>query len=218
MIDLHTHSIFSDGVLIPAELVRRYESYGYEALAITDHADSSNLDFIIPRITRVCDDLNRTQSVLVVPGIEITHSPPELIPGLVREARELGAKIIVLHGETITEPVVTGTNRAGIEAGIDILAHPGLITLDEARLAEKNNVFLEITARSGHSLTNGHVARLAKTTGAGLVLNSDCHEPGNIMSKEFAEKIVKGAGITDDSLPALLSNSRQLLERAGYNI
>ena len=91
MIDLHAHSVFSDGVLIPTELVRRYESYGYQALAITDHADSSNLDFIIPRIIKVCDDLNKTQSVLAIPGIEITHAPPALIPGLVQEARELGA-------------------------------------------------------------------------------------------------------------------------------
>ena len=71
MIDLHTHSIFSDGALIPAELVRRYESYGYKAIAITDHADQSNIDFIIPRIINVAEVLNRAQSVTVIPGIEI---------------------------------------------------------------------------------------------------------------------------------------------------
>lgn len=218
MIDLHSHSVFSDGVLIPAELVRRYESYGYEALAITDHADSSNLDFIIPRMIKVCDDLNRSQSVRVIPGVEITHVPPDLIPDHVLEARELGAKIIVLHGETITEPVAPGTNRAGIEAGIDILAHPGLLTPEDARMAAEKNVFLEITSRSGHSITNGHVVKVAKSAGAAMVLNSDCHEPCDIMSRQLAEKIVKGAGLADDSFPALLSNSRQLLERAGYNL
>lgn len=218
MIDLHSHSVFSDGVLVPSELVRRYESYGYEALAITDHADSSNLDFIIPRIIKVCDDLNRTQSVLVIPGIEITHVPPALIPELVQTARDLGAKIVVLHGETVAEPVTPGTNRAGIEAGIDILAHPGLLTPEDARMAAEKNVFLEITARAGHNITNGHVAKVAQAAGAGMVLNSDCHEPCNIMSRELAEKIVKGAGLADDSFPALLSNSRQLLERAGYNL
>ena len=54
MIDLHTHTFFSDGELVPAEHLRRVEVLGYEAVAITDHADSSNLDFIsalvIPRI------------------------------------------------------------------------------------------------------------------------------------------------------------------------
>ncbi len=42
MIDLHTHSFFSDGELIPSELIRRAEAIGYKAIAITDHVDSSN--------------------------------------------------------------------------------------------------------------------------------------------------------------------------------
>ncbi len=218
MIDLHSHSIFSDGALIPAELTRRYESAGYRAIAITDHADQSNVDFIIPRIIRVADELNRAQSVTVIPGIEITHVPPQQIAGLVKEARGLGARIIVLHGETIAEPVAPGTNRAGIEAGIDILAHPGLITAEEVRLAKERGVFLEITSRSGHSLTNGHVARLALDKGARMVLDSDCHEPQNIITELFAEKVVSGAGLPDGFLSELLSNSRSLVEKAGYVI
>ena len=43
MIDLHTHSLFSDGALVPSEHVRRVEVLGYEAIAITDHADDSNI-------------------------------------------------------------------------------------------------------------------------------------------------------------------------------
>ena len=218
MIDLHTHSIFSDGVLIPAELVRRYESYGYEAVAITDHVDHSNIDFIIPRVVRIADALNTEQSVTVIPGIEITHVPPALIPEIVKQARELGARIVVLHGETVAEPVAQGTNMAGIESGIDILAHPGLMTPDEAKLAAEKGVFLEITSRAGHSLTNGHVARLAKSAGAKMVLNSDCHGPDNIMNDEFARKVVTGAGLSDGSFSAFLSNSRSLLKKAGYTV
>lgn len=216
MIDLHTHTIFSDGVLIPSELVRRYESHGYEAIAITDHTDQSNIDFIIPRIVKVAEVLNKSQSVVVIPGIEITHVPPTLIPEIVKQARGLGARIVVLHGETIAEPVAPGTNMAGIEAGIDILAHPGLLTPDEAKMAADKKVFLEITGRAGHSLTNGHVARLAQAAGAKLILNSDCHEPGNIMDNAFAQKVVIGAGLSDNSYSTLLSNSHQLLEKAGY--
>ena len=218
MIDLHTHSIFSDGVLIPAELIRRYEFYGYKAVAITDHADQSNIDFIIPRIIKAAEILNGAQSVSVIPGIEITHVPPTLISDIVKQARDLGAGIIVLHGETIVEPVAPGTNMAGIKAGVDILAHPGMITVKEAELAAENNVYLEITARAGHSLTNGHVARLAESTGAKTVLNSDSHEPENIMTKDFAGKIVAGAGLGLDSLSSLLNNSRSLLSKAGYSV
>ena len=218
MIDLHTHSIFSDGVLIPAELVRRYEACGYKAIAITDHADQSNIDFIITRIIKVAEILNKAQSVTVVPGVEITHIPPVLIPDIVKQARDLGAGIVVLHGETIAEPVAQGTNMAGIKAGVDILAHPGILTPDEALLAKEKNIFIEITSRSGHSLTNGHVARLAHSAGAKMVLNSDCHEPGNIMTEDFARKVLNGAGLPDNSLSSFLSNSRSLLEKAGYSI
>jgi putative hydrolase len=218
MIDLHTHSLLSDGQLIPAELVRRVEFLGYSAVAITDHSDSSNLDSIIPRIVKVCEDLNLFQSVKVIPGIELTHVPPALIRTLVKRGRELGAKLVVMHGETIVEPVAPGTNRAALEADVDILAHPGLLTLDEAKLAEQKGIFLELSARKGHSLTNGHVARLANEVGAGLVLNSDAHSPGDFMSQEFASKVITGAGMPMDSLSKLLSNSRRLLEKVGCPI
>lgn len=215
MIDLHTHSFFSDGELLPSELIRRSDSLGYSAIAITDHSDSSNLDFIIPRIIQVADDLNGIQPVKIIPGVELTHNPPDLIGSLVEKARELGARLVVIHGESIVEPVAPGTNRAGIEAGADILAHPGLITGEEASLAAEKGVFLEITARSGHNLTNGHVVRMAMEVGAGLVLNSDTHSPGDLMSREFAGKVAEGAGLPRDSLSNLIANAHLLLEKAG---
>lgn len=218
MIDLHTHSIFSDGVLIPSELVRRLETMEYSAVAITDHADSSNLDFIIPRIIRAAGDLNSSQSVKVVPGVELTHIPPVLIPSLAKEARRLGAAVIVVHGETIAEPVAPGTNRAALDADIDILAHPGLITEEEAQLAKKRGIFLEISARNGHCLTNGHVANMAAKAGANLILDSDGHGPGDFMTRKFALKIVEGAGLPSNSLENLLHNSRLLLKKVGYTL
>ena len=44
MIDLHTHSILSDGELLPSELARRAQVEGYRIIGISDHADPSNLD------------------------------------------------------------------------------------------------------------------------------------------------------------------------------
>jgi len=213
MIDLHTHTTFSDGELIPAELVRRLEVLGYEAVCISDHADSSSLDFIVPRIVKVAEDLNSFQKVKVIPGIELTHVPPSMISSLIKDAKKLGAKIVVVHGESIVEPVAPGTNRAAIEAGADILAHPGLITLEEAKLAAKKGVFLEISARKGHCLTNGHVVRIAKESGAKLVLNSDAHSPEDLMSRSFAEKIAIGAGLSSNALDMLLENARSLITR-----
>ena len=115
MIDLHTHTFFSDGALVPAEHLRRVEVLGYKAVAITDHADSSNMDFIIPRMIQAAKDLNPLFKTRLLPGIELTHVPPALIGPLVRKARELGAQVVVVHGETIVEPVAPGTNLAAIE-------------------------------------------------------------------------------------------------------
>ena len=216
MIDLHTHSLFSDGTLIPSELIRRLEAMGYLAVAITDHVDSSNLDHVVPRIVRVAEELNHAQSVKVIPGAELTHVPPVFIPSLVRRAREMGARLVVIHGETIAEPVAPGTNRAGIEAGADLLAHPGLIRPEEVKLAISKGVFLEISARKGHCLTNGHVAKLATEAGARLVLNSDSHGSGDFMTEAFAAKVTQGAGLPSDSYQQLLSNSRLLLGGIGF--
>jgi histidinol phosphatase-like PHP family hydrolase len=213
MIDLHTHSIFSDGVLIPAELLRRYEYCGYSTVAITDHVDMSNLDFIVPRIAAAAEEMNNCQSVRLIPGVEITHVPPKLIRSMVERARALGARVVVVHGETIAEPVAKGTNMAGIEAGADIIAHPGLITFEEAALAAEKGVLLEISGRSGHSLTNGHVVRVAESANADMVLNSDSHSPENIMSREFALKVALGAGLTEEGAEALHQNARLLVER-----
>ena len=200
MIDLHSHSLMSDGALLPSELVRRAEVRGYRYWAITDHADWSNIDQVVPRLVQVARELNRYRTIQVLPGIELTHVPPEAISDLAALARQLGARLIVVHGETIAEPVPPGTNRAAILAGVHLLAHPGLITAEEARLAAEKGVYLEVTSRKGHSLTNGHVARLALEYGAQLVLNSDTHAPGDIVSLEQRDRVVQGAGLGPEAL------------------
>jgi putative hydrolase len=161
VIDLHTHSIFSDGDLIPTELAQRAYAAGYKTLAITDHADHSNYDFILPRIVKVCLKISEKGKILALPGVELTHVYPSDILSLANDARKLGAKIVIVHGETMVEPVPPGTNLAAINAAVDILAHPGLINEDEAQLAAEKGVYLEITTRRGHAFSNGYVARIA---------------------------------------------------------
>lgn len=196
MIDFHTHTFFSDGALVPAEHVRRVEMLGYEAVAITDHADSSNIHFLISSLIRVAKDLNSVNRTRLIVGVELTHVPPALIAPLASECRALGAQMIVVHGETPVEPVAAGTNQAALEADIDLLAHPGFLTEEEAALAAKRGIFLELSGRKGHSLTNGHVARMAEKTGAMLAVNADAHAPGDFLTSEMAEKVCMGAGLS----------------------
>jgi putative hydrolase len=213
VIDLHTHSLLSDGELLPFELVRRAEAKGLRAIAITDHVDSSNVDFVVPRIVLAVGKLRRQVNIDVVAGAEITHAPPALIAELVAEARGLGAELVLVHGETIVEPVTPGTNHAAIEAGCDILTHPGLIAEDDVALAAARGVALEITARKGHSLTNGHVAALAAKHGATLVVNTDAHAPSDLIDREAAMKVLLGAGVHPGGVDRVLAASEDIVRK-----
>lgn len=194
-VDLHSHTVFSDGELIPAELVRRAMFLGHDAIAITDHVDMTNLEYVVTNLVKAIDLSD--DYIKVIPGVEITHVPPSKIAEIARRARKLGAQWIVVHGETVSEPVAEGTNlAAAMNPDIDILAHPGLITEKEAQAAADNDVILEITGRMWHNITNGHVACMARKVGAMMVVDSDAHSPGNLMTEEMAMKVALGAGLT----------------------
>lgn len=214
MIDLHTHTFFSDGELILSELIRRSEAIGYKAVAITDHVDSSNIDLVIPKIVHAIKKLKGFISIEAIPGAEITHAPPQIIPELVKEARHLGAKIVVVHGETIVEPVAPGTNRAAIEANVDILAHPGIISEEDLLLAKERGVTLEITSRKGHSLSNGYVAKEAMRFGVPLCINTDAHSPSDLITKETAIRILLASGIEENRIDSIFENSKAIIEKA----
>ena len=211
MIDLHTHSLFSDGALIPSELARRAEHKGLTAIGITDHGDFSNIDFIIPRVVGAADSLNSVMNIYVIPGIEITHVPPDLYGDVVAKSRELGARIVIAHGETLAEPVAPGTNHAAVKAGVDVLAHPGLISEECMTAARQAGVLIEITARKGHCLTNGHVAQLAKKVGAPLVINTDAHGPEDLIASNTARRVVSGAGLSEDDFVEMQKNAARYL-------
>jgi len=213
MIDLHTHSFFSDGELVPSELIRRATAIGYKAIAITDHVDSSNIDLVIPRIVNAIKKIKPYISIDAIPGAEITHVPPQLIPDLVKEARHLGAKIVVVHGETIVEPVTPGTNRAAIEASADILAHPGLISEEDLLFAKEKGVTLEITARKGHSLSNGYVAKEAIRFGIPLCINTDAHSPSDLITRDMAGTILLASGIEQNRIESIFDHSKALIEK-----
>jgi histidinol phosphatase-like PHP family hydrolase len=197
LIDLHTHTIFSDGELLPSELVGRAIIHGYEAIAITDHADYTNLEQLI-EAAKKAKYLEDEWDIRVLAGVELTHVPPRKIAPLAKKAKDLGAEIVVVHGETIAEPVAAGTNAVSAACEyVDILAHPGLISEEDVQTAKENNVCLEITVRNGHNRTNGHVARLSLEIGATLLVNTDTHAPENLITDETALKIAMGAGLTE---------------------
>ena len=116
------------------------------------------------------------------------------------------------------EPVEPGTNEAALRSDfVDVLAHPGLITYEEARLAADRGIYLEVSARKGHSLANGHVVKTARDAGALTVLDSDAHEPEDLLTPEIRQKVAKGAGLSSGEIQALLeTNPRELLVKLGF--
>ena len=212
MYDFHTHTFLSDGVLSPIELIRRAVHIGYEVMAITDHVGPGNLEFILNALKKDCELAEKHWDIQVMPGVEITHTPKADIDRLAKEARRLGAGIVNVHGETIMEPVEPGTNMAAVSSNnVDILAHPGLITGEEASIAASNGVFLEVSGRKGHGLANGHVVKAATLAGAQLILDSDAHEPQDLMTREYAEKVAIGAGLSPERAASLLNTSPLIL-------
>jgi histidinol phosphatase-like PHP family hydrolase len=194
-IDFHTHTFFSDGELIPSELARRATLNGLPAIAITDHVDHSNLELVIHALTNVVEPLS--EEILVIVGVELSYVRPASIAPLAARAKELGAQLVVVHGESPVEPGIPGTNEAALRAAnVDLLAHPGYLTQKEVEIARDNGKFLELTYRKGHCLTNGHVARLASEVGAKLLVNTDCHAI-ELIDAEMALNVAKGAGLDD---------------------
>lgn len=212
MIDLHTHSLLSDGALLPSELVRRASVVGYRAIGIADHVDSSNIDFVVTRIVKASKGLSSAK-IKVIAGIELTHVPQKGFSDLIRYARKNGVELVIAHGETLSEPVTPGTNALALESDIDILAHPGLITLKEAKLATRRGIYLELTGKKGHSLTNGHVAKIALCSKARLVFNTDAHNPEDLLSYDVARPIVLGSGLTERQTEEVFKNSLRLLKK-----
>jgi len=213
MIDLHTHSFFSDGVLIPSELVYRAKYKGYTAIALTDHIDFSNMESVIPKIVKVSKILTENYGIAVIAGAELTYVPPKLIKSAVEECRKLGAKVIVVHGETAAETVPEGTNLYAVQAGIDILAHPGNLSMEAAKLAAKNGVNIEITTRNGHNVTNAEVAKIALEAGAKLVLNTDTHVPENLLTKALISATLKQSGLADDYYTIMQANAKEIVSK-----
>ncbi len=213
--DFHTHTILSDGDLLPIELIRRAIVRGYRVIGITDHVSASNIRTVIPALIADCRLAEKHWDIRAIPGVELTHLPPGGIAELAAEASKLGAELVVVHGETPAEPVQEGTNLAALNCPeVDVLAHPGPISAETAELAARNGIYLEISSRRGHSLANGAVVAAGRQAGAGFLINSDSHSPSDILTDDWQLRVAQSAGLSASEIDvALRANPRQLLAK-----
>lgn len=213
MIDLHVHTSLSTGEQTPAAAMRFAKAAGYRAIAFTEHVDATNMQSVLESLLPMIRSYSLYSGIDLYAGVELTHVPPQLIPDTIAQAREMGAQIICVHGQTIADIVDEGTNLAAIEGGADFLAHPGLVTEQEAQLAAEKNVYLEITARAEHALTNGHVAKLAAMTGAPLILNNGGYRGYDFINKDRRRAIALGAGMSKEHYQQTENNSRMIVSK-----
>jgi histidinol phosphatase-like PHP family hydrolase len=211
--EFHTHTFYSDGVLSVAELLRYGEVRDCAVLAVCDHVDFSNVEHVIRSQGRMLAEWESDTRALQ--GVELTHTQPAKIAKLAKLARSLGAQVIVMHGETPSEPVAAGTNAAAVRCpDIDILAHPGKITFEDAQKARDNGIHLELSARRGHNATNAHVAKVALETKANLLVNSDMHAPDDLIDQKKAHDICLKARLSESQAQVVIkTNPIEFLRR-----
>ena len=179
MIDLHTHSLLSDGALVPAELVRRAIGEG-----LRRYSHNRPRGQLQPGLHRPQGRARGRGALGPMPIVghtrhrdnarpAVRHSGPgEAGEGTGRKAGRGARRDAGRAGDARHEP-----GRHNVRRGHTLAPRADQQARTRA-LAAKKGVYLEISARKGHSLSNGHVAAMATETGARLVINTDAHEPG----------------------------------------
>lgn len=214
--DFHAHTFLSDGTDSPTDMWYTADRLGHALLAITDHVSLNDPAPVLARLHAEARAFEEGPMRTVV-GVEVSMVPPRRIAEVARAARRAGAEIVIVHGETLADPVPAGTNHAAIDSGeVDLLAHPGLLAHADAELAHAHGVVLELSGRKGHSLGNGHVARVALAAGADLVVDSDAHATGQLLPLDAATAIAQGAGLSaGDVQRAIRDAPERLAARVG---
>jgi histidinol phosphatase-like PHP family hydrolase len=216
--DFHTHTFLSDGSSSPIELIRFAYAYGYKCIGITDHGSYANLESIIESTKKDCGLAEKYWNIIAVPGIELTNIPAESVDEMARSAKELGIRMVAVHGETIAEEVEEGTNLAALRSEyVDMLAHPGIITSGETELAVKNDIYIEITKRVGHSLTNGRVVEAGRKAGVKFLINSDSHNYTDLYRGDSQKEVALGSGLSIEEYDRIIDyNQKEFLKKIGY--
>lgn len=195
---------------------------GFIAVGLVVRADQATLPVLLPGLADMVKNASLYAGIEAFAGVELIHVPPALLPDAVAKARELGAALVLGHGEGIpcsaTDTAERGGNLAAIEAGVDILAHPGLITAEDAARAAERGVLLELSLAPRHSLANGHVALMAARHGCGVIIGGNFGKAADFVSPQATRALYRaaaaGAGISPHTTEAAARTLAQNLLRA----
>ncbi len=209
--DFHIHTLWSDGSATTLEMIRTAHHNGASAVAITDHCGVGGLRALVEQLSRDVELAQRHWGIVSIAGVELTHIPPIVIPDIAMEAKFVGIKLVVVHGEGAVG-VEPGTNLAAVgSAHVDILAHPGALTEEVTETAHRNGVYIELSGRSCYRDANAQVASIGITANAPLIISSNAHDPGEILTEALADQLAEEAGLTGEMARRVLVESPQNL-------
>ncbi len=166
--DLHTHTIFSDGIDTPSDIIKFARFRGLKVVAITDHDTAKGVRQILRSGT--------PKDIVVVPGVEIT-------------AR--GCHVLALG---VTENPSFKSRPSPPEAiewcrslgGVAILAHPfgryGFLPYPVTRRIDIVSTFDGVEVLNGRTLMRGNVKAqdLALQLGKPITGGSDAHRANEV--------------------------------------
>jgi len=128
--ELHAHTTWSDGILSVRELCDLYGRHGFDVLAVTDHTllrdhvQARDFGAYVAEIGHEAERALGLYGLLVIPGLELTHEPPE--PEAAGHALAIGLHEFVGMGAGLEEAL----RAARAQGAALVAAHP--YALDDA--------------------------------------------------------------------------------------
>jgi predicted metal-dependent phosphoesterase TrpH len=121
MIDLHMHTVYSDGSVLPEDLVKLALENKLEAIAITDHDTTESLELARKAVAENAED---GQVLELIPGIEINTVWKEkeihILGYYIDPEDETLQELINRHRESRMVQIREMAQRLKVKAGLDI--------------------------------------------------------------------------------------------------
>ncbi len=178
MIDLHTHSYFSDGTFSPKQLVEKAESLSIKAIALTDHDTTAGLNEGIKA--------SKGKKIKFIPGIELSvaHKPGEL--------HILGLGLKTWENSPVLEQIITNRNSRNLKI-IEIMNSQGFgITYNDLRIQTKGTIGRPHFAT--WLVSNGYVKNINEAFANYLTWGKPFYLPRKTISLETAIKFIHNSG------------------------
>jgi DNA polymerase (family X) len=208
--DLHCHSTWSDGVSTVREMAEKARSLGYAYMAITDHSQSLKIARGLDRRTlrkkkEEIDALNAGyKDFRILFGTEADIDPAGNIDYPDEVLKEFDVVIAAVHtGFKQAKAAITGRLIAACRNKyVHVIAHPtGRLwgeregyDLDFAALCAAcadTNTALEINTFPQRLDLNDQNARLAKTKGVRIAINTDSHAAGHLDNMKLGISVAR---------------------------